>query len=112
MIGVVIEYENTEPYGSRNSGPGFSSWPGQYQLEDVGEAQRPVLGHEDFVDDDVVAAGAAQADGVPDVVDDVVGAREQERAEVGGPVVRVGDDLAQQHPGRHDRSPTKSSTGR
>ena len=33
MIGVVIEYENTEPYGSLYSGAGFSSWPGTTSLD-------------------------------------------------------------------------------
>ena len=66
---------------------------------DVDEAQRPVLGHEHVRDHDVVAAGAAQAHGVPDIVDRVLGARQQEGPEVDRPVVIVGDDLAEQDPG-------------
>jgi hypothetical protein len=31
MIGVVIEYENSDPYGSRYSGAGLIAWPGQAQ---------------------------------------------------------------------------------
>ena len=33
MIGVVIALENTEPYGSRYSGAGLASWPGQAQRD-------------------------------------------------------------------------------
>ena len=44
-------------------------------------------GHEDILDDDGVAAGAAQADHMPDVVDAVLAARDQEAAEVDRPAV-------------------------
>src|SRR6185437_15144612 len=47
---------------------------------------------------DVVAAGAAQPDRVPYVVDGVVAGRQQERAEVHGLARVVGDDAAEQDP--------------
>jgi len=33
MTGVVIEYENSDPNGSRYSGAGLTCWPGQTQRE-------------------------------------------------------------------------------
>ena len=67
---------------------------------DVGEAQRPVRGDERAVHHDVVAAGAAQADRVPHVVDGVVAGGQQERAEVDRLAVAVDHDPAEQHPAR------------
>ncbi len=64
----------------------------------VHHAQRPVLGHEHVLHHDVVAAGAAQADRVPDVVDRVVGDRQQECAEVDGFALVVHHEPAEQHP--------------
>src|SRR6185312_1567297 len=67
-------------------------------LGDAGEAQRPVPGDEGALYHDVVAAGAAQADRVPHVIDGVVAGRQQERAEVHGLALVVGDDAAEQDP--------------
>ena len=67
-------------------------------LGDVREAQRPVLGHEGAVHDDVIAARAAQPHRVPHVVDGVVAGRQQERAEVDGLALLIQDDAAEQHP--------------
>src|ERR1700745_729334 len=47
--------------------------------------QEPVPGYEDVLDDDGVAAGAAQADDMPDVVDAVFAARDQKAAEAPPP---------------------------
>src|SRR6202042_430503 len=66
----------------------------------VDEAERAVLGYEYLADEDVVAAGAAQPDRVPHVLDRVVGARQQEGTEINRPVFLVGDDLAEKYPGR------------
>src|SRR6478752_1475547 len=67
-------------------------------LGDAGDTQRPVPGDEGVVHHDVVAAGAAQPDRVPHVVDGVVAGRQQERAEVHGLARVVGDDAAEQDP--------------
>ena len=53
--------------------------------------------HENVLDHDGVAAGAAQADDVPDVVDAVLGARNQEAAEVDWPAV-LDDRAAKERP--------------
>ena len=53
--------------------------------------------HEDVLDDDGVAAGAPQADHMPDVVDAVFGARDQEAAEVDRPAV-LDDRAAEEGP--------------
>ena len=72
---------------------------GVAQVEGVDKGMRAVLRHERFLDDDVLAAGAAQAGDVPVVLDAVVGARHQKHAGVGR---RVGlerrRDAAQDHP--------------
>lgn len=59
-----------------------------------------MLGHEHVVAHDVVGSGAAQADGVPHVVDAVLRARHEERPHVDGPGVRVHDEAAEQRPVR------------
>ena len=77
----------------------FCSWPGP--------KQRPVSlidsvnasGTNDVLDDDVVGAGAAQADDVPDVDDLVVLARHHERLEVDDLALGVEHQAAEQHPG-------------
>jgi hypothetical protein len=74
--------------------------PGAGAPRDVREAERAVGGDEGAVDDDVVAARAAQPHRVPHVVDAVVAVRQQERAEVHGPFLGVEHDAAEQHPGR------------
>ena len=59
------------------------------------EAEEAVPGHEHVLDHDRVRPGAAQADHVPDVVDLVVRARDQEAAEIDGAAVledRATDD--------------------
>ena len=76
----------------------LTSWPGHDAAAGVDEAQRAVLGHEDVLDDDVVAAGAAQADGVPDVLDLVVGPRQQERPEVDRRALVADDQAAEEDP--------------
>ncbi len=60
--------------------------------------QEPVPRHEDVLDDDGVAAGAAQADHVPHVVDAVFATRDQEAAEVDRSAV-FDDGTAEKSPG-------------
>ena len=58
-----------------------------------------MCGHEGPLHDDVVAGRAAQADDVPDVVDHVVGARDEDGHEVDRPALLAHHQAAQQRPG-------------
>ena len=60
--------------------------------------QEPVRGHEHVLDDDGVAAGALESDDMPDIVDRVFGARDQEAAEAHRPAV-LDDRAAEERPG-------------
>ncbi len=60
--------------------------------------QEPVPGHEDILDHQRVAAGAFQTDHKPGVIDPVLGARDQEAAEVHRPAV-LDDRATHERPG-------------
>ena len=76
----------------------FCSWPGPRHWPVSPMRQRERLGDEHVLDHDVVGAGAAQADDVPDVDDRVVLARDHEGLEVDDVAVGVEDQPAEQHP--------------
>ncbi len=59
-----------------------------------------MLGHEDVLDHDRVAAGGLESHDVPDVVDAVVRPRDEEAAEVDGGAAVLDDRSAEERPRR------------
>jgi hypothetical protein len=65
----------------------------------VAHRERERLGYERLLDDDVVGAGAGQADDIPDVDDLVLVPRDEEGAEVDDLPFLVEDEPTEENPG-------------